>query len=328
MGLSSSESRLYYFVLQYLLIFPLVISQPLWDRGNYTSVPKQLNQSAFAFCLSDPGQGLPDLEHDSVNHEMNLKDGLLLYLSLYAGQRFPVINESLQQPAYERWSVAQNDQERLVVNTFSQLVVSQQSPSTTPRQIFRTAIDACNQIVVDSGGDPWIGQGDVFCAALTCHNVLRALGRRDTYYDQQTGVDYAPKWLKNNESYWIDTFAPLMQSSMIPLRNDGGGDGWGEWYHTFGLLTYGIHQSALLGIEMGGILDYGIALADTLVAAIVTPDHKPEDPVKARVDRDVARVLTHFLYQNYSSMNDMSICDIEAGYVLPLPLKAYPLPHS
>jgi hypothetical protein len=67
-------------------------------------------------------------------------------------------------------------------------------------------------------------------------------------------------------------------------------------------------------------MDYAIAVGDTLAAVVVTPDHSPEDPVKARVDRDVARLLTRFLNQNYPSNLSLSECDLEGGYVVPAPL--------
>lgn len=63
-------------------------------------------------------------------------------------------------------------------------------------------------------------------------------------------VDYAPAWLVANETYWLAEFAPMLQASLLPLRNDGGGDGWGEWYHAFGLLAFGFQQAALFGVEV------------------------------------------------------------------------------
>jgi hypothetical protein len=154
-----------------------------------------------------------------------------------------------------RWSVNQGPQEELTANNLA-LSLQNGNVANSPRLIFQTAIAACREVAENTHSYDWPGQGDVLCAALTCHNVLRALGRRNEYIDQTTGVDYAPDWLKNNESYWEGVFAPMMQQSMLPLRNDGGGDGWGEWYHTFGLLTYGMHQSALFGVEVRELLKY------------------------------------------------------------------------
>jgi hypothetical protein len=61
-----------------------------------------------------------------------------------------------------------------------------------------------------------------------------------------------------------------------------------------------------------------VAVADTLASALVSPDRKPEDPVKARVDRDVASVLGVYQTQNYTSL-DEAACDVDLGYVLPSP---------
>jgi hypothetical protein len=117
-------------------------------------------------------------------HNMSAADGLLLYLSLYAGQRFPVVNGT-QQVAFERWSVALGDTEAAVVEILAP-TVQEIANSFSPRDLFRAAAGACDA----DASEAWAGQGDVFCAALVSHNVIRALGRRPTYIDQTTGVSY------------------------------------------------------------------------------------------------------------------------------------------
>ena len=358
--------------------------------NNHARAPPQLNRTSFARCLSAAGafspSELPDLRLMRSAHDLKVDDGLLMYLSLYAGQRFPKINETWQQPAYLRWSTAFEAEEASLIGYLETLLLppANTTASLSPRLLFRGAAAACNGSLAAaaaaasskdegaSGGDSDSGdissggggeydygpQGDSLCAAVVCHNVLRALGRRDTYVDLRTGVDYAPAWLLADEAFLMDTFAPLVQAAMLPLRNDGGGDGWGEWYHTFGLLAWGTHGAALFplrggldgdgmgrggmgrggstGGEPGGsvaagvLLDAATAYADTLVAVIVTPDHTPEDPVKARVDDDNAGVLRALLTQKplesdeeeHGASSDgegAGNCDSEAGYVLPAP---------
>jgi hypothetical protein len=80
---------------------------------------------------------------------------------------------NIRLAAYERWSVMMNDVEE---NLVKKLVPSLES-STSPRHLFRAAIDACHE----NGGEDFGVQGDAFCASLISHNVLRALGRRSTY---------------------------------------------------------------------------------------------------------------------------------------------------
>ena len=177
--------------------------------------PQQLNETSFAQCLSN-GTDTPDLDAIKTAHDFRVDDGLLIYTALYAGQRFAPINKT-QQAAWERWAQGFESFESQLVEA----IIAEAAPALSPRRAFRGAVAAC-------GGD-FGPQGDVFCGALVCHNVFRAIGRRDTYVDSD-GVDYAPAWLKNNETYVMDTLKPAMEQAMLPLRNDGGGDGWGEWY--------------------------------------------------------------------------------------------------
>ena len=294
------------------------------ESGNHSRAPPQLNQGNFALCLSASNTSsrptvLPDLELMRSEHDVKVDDGLLIYLALYAGQRLPAINETWQQPAYERWSSAFESEESMVVDYLVSTLSS--SSSLSPRKLFRGAVKACKdasnrrlgeQSTTAGGFGP---QGDLLCASVVSHNVLRALGRRSTYYDYSgNGVDYAPAWLAQgagsfDEQYLLEDFAPRMQAAMLPLRNDGGGDGWGEWYHSFGLIAWGVHSAALFStllpsrstaVAVGVALDEMVARVDTLVAVIVTPDHSPEDPVKARVDDDTAGVLAAVLTQRFN----------------------------
>eukprot|EP00466_Bigelowiella_natans_P002550 jgi/Bigna1/84092/fgenesh1_pg.122_\ len=276
---------------------------------------RQLNTTAFAACLSPAGyRDTADLTAIRAINDLTNTDGVLVYLSVYAGEREPMLNKTVQQPAYERFSVAYEAKGEALARTIAETLIGEQERRyVSPGFLFRTAASICN--------DTADASGDVFCAALMCHNVLRALGRRSTYTDKH-GVDYAPAWLRAKESYWMKSVAPALNAAMLPLRNDGGGDKWGEWYHVFGLLAYGIHEAATLSSKHVAVdIDKAIAALDTLINKFITPGHQPEDPVKAQVDRDTAEVLRHLLLQDYPSdyVSHAGCMDDDGWYVVAAP---------
>ena len=76
-----------------------------------TELP-QLNRSAFASCLARRGGGggpepAPDLQSLRRHYNFSLTDGLLVYLSIYPSKRIDGwFNDSVQQPAFNKWSAA------------------------------------------------------------------------------------------------------------------------------------------------------------------------------------------------------------------------------
>ena len=90
--------------------------------------PPQLNVAQFASCLreelghahaaaaneADTGAATTDavppaapLDLAAIRRawDLNAADGLLVYLSLYAGKRLPLLNATVQAPAYARWQL-------------------------------------------------------------------------------------------------------------------------------------------------------------------------------------------------------------------------------
>mmetsp|Transcript_14998 Transcript_14998/g.36719 ORF Transcript_14998/g.36719 Transcript_14998/m.36719 type:complete len:306 (+) Transcript_14998:363-1280(+) len=277
-----------------VILVPLATSLPIPYHWEAVTSQPQLNATAFAACLSPPGvREKLNLRAIRLANNLTIADGILSYLSVYAGERLPLLNKTVQQPSYERFSVAYEMKGKALATKIVNKVLARprSQEHISPGFLFRTASSICN--------DTDDGPGDSFCAALMCHNVLRAIGRRATYIDKH-GVDYAPGWLRANETYWMKTAEPALQAAMLPLRNDGGGDKWGEWYHVFGLLAYGIHEASILSNDHAAVdIDKVIAAVDTLINAFITPGHKPEDTIKAQIDRDTSEVLRHFLFQDY-----------------------------
>ena len=103
----------------------------------------------------------------------------------------------------------------------------------TPGGAFGAALASC------LGGSANNNGTAAFCAAITLHNTLRALGRSATYVDKH-GVDYLPAWYKQDRDGWRSAAARMKVTAMIDLQVNGGGgcrnstqatdDCWGEWY--------------------------------------------------------------------------------------------------
>ncbi|MGZ3699765.1 MAG: hypothetical protein ACXWP5_16725, partial [Bdellovibrionota bacterium] len=147
-----------------------------------------------------------------------------------------------------------------------------------PSQLFGEAFSIC---------------GDVFCAALISHTVLRTLGRSETgfYTDPLTGEvhDENPKWVRDRPDFW-KTAAAEIQGSLTPLRGDERGDGFGEWYHFFGVLTFSVHEMTLHGNlkEVVFAVKSGTFLNPILAGG-------KEDPVKVQLDHDSIAVSGIYL---------------------------------
>jgi len=126
------------------------------------------------------------------------------------------------------------------------------------------------------------------------------------------GIDYLPSWYTADRAGWEATARRLKATAMISLQRDGSGCGagtaaaehrpagggdlsggppgrcWGEWYHTFGVLAFGIHEAAVLGETVGDLASYVAAALNAVYAKIT--GGSGEDPVKARIDLDAAAV--------------------------------------
>ena len=265
-------------------------------------VPQQLNSSGFAACLaSQTGGNLPNLAATKATWNLTGSDGLLVYLSLYAGKRLPLLNSTVQQPAYERWGVRFETEGEKVAGWLNKTVKSANSSLLTPAQLFRQAVVAC-------GGSEETSQ---MCAFIVMHNVLRTLGRNNTFIDK-SGTNFLPKWWKRDAAAWIKAKAAI-QSHLISLRRDGGGDRWGAWYHNAGLLAYGLHEAAILGRDAGTAVARAVAILNRVLNPIFAGGK--EDPVKARIDLDSAQTVQLYLDRNFSISSTLD-CGAKHTFVL------------
>ena len=156
---------------------------------------------------------------------------------------------------------------------------------------------------------------DVFCAALNLHNVYRTFGRHDQAIetDRSTGAvsDYNFSWYKDHSAVWAQRL-PSIQAAMISLRTDEGGDRWGEWYHFFGILAYATRELSLGFNE--GLLDFVVRMNEVLNPLIAG---EPENPLKARFDRDSAQVAWTYLAGSDSRARPMFTADQRDAFVKP-----------
>lgn len=224
----------------------------------------------FACCLA---QEVPLQHYGSMRHAMGLDAassvGLLAYLALYNSQRLPLLNQTIQQPAFERWDKGYWALEEQVAQGLANL-------TSLDRQLFPADLWALSAAVCAAERPE---QG-VLCAALLCHNVLRTLGRYPENIDSH-GVDYSPPWFLARREYWVAR-SKEVASRMAPLRRDGG-ERYGPWYHTFGLLTWAFNEVARDGDGMGCLATKLVAPLNYFFTAMIG---EKEDPEKARIDRD------------------------------------------
>ncbi len=246
----------------------------------------QLNAGGFAQCLA---QANPEFDLDGLQSRYRFHDAdlLLPYLAVYSAVRLPGLVGLAQRLAQRRWSTAWNSRENALALTLLQDGVQ------TPETLFKDAARIC-------------GGGDIFCAALISHNVLRTLGRHAQAVTAKH--DYNPTWFKSDQSFWLAQI-PLIQKALISLRHDGGGDRWGEWYHFFGILAFATHEMAHTG-------NMGTTPFVVRMNAILNPlltRGGVESAEKARLDIDAASVA--WLYLTRRPLSSGLSCDLAASYV-------------
>lgn len=280
------------------LLLPLLASQPGWAAQVPTSpaseAPPQLNVPGFAYCLAQEEPRV-DLDAEAKAYGFSSSDLLVIYLSLYPGKRLPGPLARLQDKAHSRWARAFETREAALAEW-----LRTQTDSLSPSRFFREALQACD--------------GSAFCAALISHNVLRTLGRHEQalYHDALTGAahDLNPEWFTSSQELWSIQI-PLLQKQLLSLRPDRDGDGWGEWYHFFGILSYSIHE---LSINQGmAHVDLVVRLNELLNPILAGG---PEGAEKARLDRDSAHVAWDFLRgADLEDRRNSRSCDERASYV-------------
>jgi hypothetical protein len=258
------------------------------------TVPAQLNVGGFAYCLAQEAPRF-DLDAERESFRFNELDLLLLYLSVYPGKRIPGLAERLQDPAHARWTVAFETRERRLAEKLRARLASQ--ATIAPSRFFRDALDSCD--------------GSPFCAALISHNVLRTLGRHEQaiFRDRASGQerDLNPEWFKAERELWLIQI-PMLQKILMSLRPDNLGDGWGEWYHFFGVLSFAIHEMALRqGMQN---VDFVVRLNELLNPLLAGG---PEGAAKARLDRDSVRVDWELI--RGEGLSSPGSCDERSSYV-------------
>eukprot|EP00948_MAST-09A_sp_MAST-9A-sp1_P001145 g1145.t1 len=267
----------------------------------------KLNTTSFAACLAAQSSGnLPSLTETKQYWNLSYTDDLLVYLSLYAGKRFPLLNETIQQPAFVRWALRFSSQGEKLADWLNSTAY-QKPDLITPSDLFAKAYEIC-------GSNSNTSQ---FCAFIVSHNVLRTIGRNTTFIDKK-GTNYLPSWWKNSPYRWESSKIKI-QSMMISLRRDGGGDKFGAWYHNAGLLAYGLHESALLGKKSGSTITRAVAKLNKLLNPIFAGGK--EDPVKAQIDTDSAYVIGNYVNRTEENpcpsgaeLGDVCNFDCNEGY--------------
>ena len=260
------------------------------------TVPPQLNVPGFAACLREPLKGrTPDFRTLTVSHALGATDGLLLYLSVYPGVR-PAgrMGWVVQQAAHRYWQTAlESAEERLLpllLDAADQAEYNGDSSGVlTPGVLFDFALQACRE----AGARSAAVVDDPLCAAVISHNVLRTLGRnhRAVGADPWLGrvVDLNPDWFQRDRANWLREI-PRIQVALIPLRADSQGDRYGEWYHFFGILAFGLRDQAV----HGDLMQTWLAVRMNQVLNPILAGGA-EEPEKARLDRDSAQVVAAFV---------------------------------
>eukprot|EP01006_Ploeotia_vitrea_P039431 TRINITY_DN66349_c5_g8_i1.p2 TRINITY_DN66349_c5_g8~~TRINITY_DN66349_c5_g8_i1.p2 ORF type:complete len:302 (+),score=153.73 TRINITY_DN66349_c5_g8_i1:1-906(+) len=269
--------------------------------------PPQLNVTSFAACLQD-GRPVFDVQDEVKAFGLSKNDLLIVYLSVYAGERLPIVNTTLQQPAFEKWGVAFWERESVFVETLKRQAHNDSVKAITPGMTFQWALDACGY---DNGP-----QGHPFCASLLQHNVYRTLGRYMKNIDKH-GVNYNPTWFRSNRSDWINVQIPAIHAKLVSLRRDNNTEKWGEWYHTFGLATYGVDVMGVMGMSGGESWEKFVVFMDTLLNPILAGG--AEDPVKAEIDKQTVALAYNFLQlqqQKPVPKPTAGLCETRQGYVL------------
>jgi|GEM_PF-6304252 len=262
-----------------------------------SEVPAQLNVPGFAGCLAEP-LGHRAIESPVIRRAYSLgaTDGLLLYLSVYPGVR-PAgpLGWWLQDQAHQAWQTGlERAEEKLLPVLLEAAERSEREGSfegsLTPGTLFANALESCRRFGPQAG----VLEDDPLCAAVISHNALRTLGRhrRAVGVDPRLNrtVDLNPDWFKLRRGFWLERI-PFIQMALLPLRPSGEGDRFGEWYHFFGILAFGLRDHAVNG-----------NLRQTWLAVRMNQVLNPvlaggfEEPEKARLDRDSAGVVASLLF--------------------------------
>lgn len=234
--------------------------------------------NGFSACLLD-GRPAPSSAATRAAHNLGPGSSLLLlaYVAVYSGWRLPLLNSTVQQPAFERWATPFWPLESALTTQVRSWAASRDG-GATPRHWYAAAATVCAE-----HGFP---EEDVLCPALLCHNVLRTLGRHSTAKDSH-GVDYNPPWFRSDVQYWTKQAVPLLEQRMVPLRASGErADMWGPWYHTFGILTFMADQVAGNGPAVGCFTGSLTAQLNSILGQFLGGG--VESAEKARIDVDAA----------------------------------------
>lgn len=261
-------------------VFDPAVMSPLTSTASATA---QLNPQGFAACLAREAfyQGSRlSLRELKARENLGPLDLFLPYLAIYPGKQLPLWPQSLQRRAQERWSYSWDIPSRQLAERMLEDSRSASAP-WTPADWFRAGLSAC--------------QADVFCAVLVTHNVLRTLGRHEQGWTTEPGPagpvarDYNAPWFSLRRAFWIGEI-PALQSQLMPLRPDSGGDRWGEWYHFFGVLSFVLHESSARGSLLGvrEIVKLNDRFNEWLVGS-------PEGAEKARLDLDAIEASRLFV---------------------------------
>jgi hypothetical protein len=243
----------------------------------------QLNLPGFSSCLIRHGNGPEDARFDwrgmRGHYGFSGSDGYLTYLSVYPNRRVPVLEQLKQERAHERWQIAfEAAEERLV----SQLFLASDAP-LLPGPVFGLAIDSCREAGLA------LPESDPFCATLILHNSFRTMGRhRQAIHGSR---DLNPHWFRANPEFWKQVF-PEIREQLIPLRRDGGGDRFGEWYHLFGILSFSLHEGAFRGdLWLSELAANANRILNPLLAGGTLP------PDKARLDLDTVELAKEWFFR-------------------------------
>ena len=274
-----------------------VILASLLPAHAAAQVPAQLNVPGFAACLSEPLEYLPvDISGMRAAHGLGPTDGLLLYLSVYPGVRpGGGLGWWVQDQAHDKWQTQFERAEEELLSVLLDAAEASEGEGgregiLTPGTLFAGALDACRR----HGPQALILHDDPLCAAVISHNALRTLGRhrRALGVDPwlRRTVDLNPGWFKLRRRFWLVRI-PAIQRALLPLRASGEGDRFGEWYHFFGILAFGLRDYAVnhnlqqtwLAVRMNQVLNPILAGGF-------------EEPEKARLDRDSAGVVASMVY--------------------------------
>ena len=230
--------------------------------------PVQLNIVGFAHCLAEKAPSV-DLAGVKAKYRPDHFDFLLPYLAFYPS-KWPALIKNFRAQALRRWSGDLGAAEEKVAYE----LFDASTTALTPNRLYESALKAC-------------GSADALCALLLSHNVLRTFGRHDQAIDGNQ--DLNPEWFKRAPADWIER-SKRIAGSLISLRVDGKGDRWGEWYHSFGILTYAVHEAASSGsVDNADFVAQMNQLLNPLLAG------GQEEPEKARIDRDAVEVAKAYL---------------------------------